>query len=158
MPTSMVKLERFCGDAVFPVRDVEVYVSRPRADERGGVLLNLEINCGKATRERAPEGEKLGWTCPVVEVWIPVPDATAAALDDLRVKIPWRAFEPRDARHRLYVFEHEDLWNLDVRIRHLRGRTCQLSLVGTARDPNHYSGKKPSTRVTAEARFTLEPR
>jgi hypothetical protein len=46
MPPSVVKLERFWGDAVFPARNVEVFFSRPRDGEPGGVFLNYEIPCG----------------------------------------------------------------------------------------------------------------
>lgn len=141
---------------MFPVRSVAVYVSRPRDGEEGGVLLNLELHCGKASEEVVPDGEQTGWTRPMVEVWVPVPDATPRALHDLRVTIPWSYLAARDARHRLYVFEHEDLWNLDVRLRHVEGPVCHVSLTGTARDPNHYDGSKPEATVHAEADFELE--
>ncbi|MEZ4401203.1 MAG: hypothetical protein R3B06_14350 [Kofleriaceae bacterium] len=148
-------MDRFCGRAVFPVEGVEVYVSEPDEGEPGGVLLNLELRCGPATSEEAPEDERIGWTRPGVEVWIPVPAVTADALAELTVHVPWPYLDARDARHRLYVFEHEDLWDLEVRFGGVVAGMCQVVIVATAQDPNHYDGSKPPSTVTVAAWFAL---
>lgn len=150
-----VRLERFCGRAVFPVLGVGVYVSEPDDGEPGGVLLNLEVRCGGAIFEDAPEGERLGWTKPGVEVWIPVPAVARSALTGHTARVPWRHLEARDARHRLYVFEHEDLWDLRVEFGRIADGWCQVSILATATDPNHYDGSKAATTVIVDTRFAL---
>lgn len=35
------------------------------------------------------------------------------------------------------------------------GKHCSFEFTGTARDPNHYSGEKPDTKVFARGEFTL---
>lgn len=148
-----VRLERFCGRVVFPVLGVEVYVGEPDDGEPGGVLLNLEVRCGGAISEEAPEGETLVWTRPGVEVWIPVPAITASALTGPTARVPWRELEARDARHWLDVFEHEDLRDLQVEFGRAADGWCQVSIAATATAPNHHDGSKPATTVFVDTRF-----
>lgn len=155
--SSSVLLERFCGDALFPVQKVTPFLSSAPSSD-GGTLLNLELECGPAIEEKAPEAERIGRRGLACEVWIPIEDATLASLEDLRVKVPWRSLDARGVRHSLYVFEHEDLWAIDVRIRHDVAQRFHLRLKGRTRDPNHYSGGVPETQVIIDAVFDVELR
>lgn len=146
---NQIKIQRFCGFSVHPVVDVEVYV-----DYGSPTLLNLEIKCGSASKEEAPEGEACGWTSPTVEVWVPVPSLEPAELDEHSVEVPWVYLSERDAKNRLYVFEHEDLWNIHVKFE-VHSGLILVAFEGQARDPNHYTGDRPDARVSGRAQFRL---
>ena len=146
---NQIKIQRFCGFSVHPVVDVEVYV-----DHGSPTLLNLSIKCGDASEEEAPEDEACGWTKPSVTFWVPVPSMEAAELDDLRVEIPWTYLSERDAKNLLYVFEHEDLWNIHVSFE-IHSGLVHVTFEGQARDPNHYTGDRPDARVSGRAQFRL---
>lgn len=159
MEPNTARLERFCGYSIHPISDVEVYIDRPSENAGHGdgskILINLEIHCAEATVEDVPEDESLGRMEPIIEVWIPVDALSKDGLEEKTVTIRWPYLRERDARHRLYVFEHEDLWALTVQFREVMGNLCAFELSGTARDPNHYSGDKPETTVLVIGSFAL---
>lgn len=81
------RLQRFCGYSTHPILGVEVYVASPKAGTEQGILLNLEIHCGKASFEDSPDDEQVGWTKPVIEVWFPVPSLSPSDLKGFTAKV-----------------------------------------------------------------------
>lgn len=104
--------------------------------------------------DTAPEGDQCGWASPSLTLWLPVPSLEPAELDDFQVIVPWTYLAERDARQRLYVFEHEGLWDIDAHFE-VRGGQVLLRFTALARDPNHYRGDKPDTQVSGSCSFAL---
>ena len=146
---NQIRLQRFCGVQEHPVERVELYV-----DYGSPTLLAVELWCGPASSDTAPEGERCGWAKPNLTLWLPVPSLEPAELDELSIVVPWTYLAARDARQRLYVFEHEGLWDIRARLA-IHGGEVVLRFTALARDPNHYGGDKPDTRVSGSARFPL---
>lgn len=147
--TDQLRLDRFCGHEVFAVAAVNVYV----ADEDDGRFLNLEIVAGKAIEQSLPDEEKV--PKPSLEVWIPVPTTTLAALVGTTIAVPWSTHEGHDFWNYLCGYEQEDLRDLTVQFLEADGNRCRARISGTTRDPNHYDGSKPDTKVNTEFWFTL---
>lgn len=144
----VLRIDRFCGHQIHRIESVSTFVSRHAAS--ASTLLNLEFACGTATEEIAPEGEQTGWARPSIEVWIPVPSLDASELDEHRVHIAESYRSDHDALNRLYVFEHEAWWAIDVYLQVIGGRLW-VECDGRARDPNWYDGSKPDAKVSLRA-------
>jgi hypothetical protein len=56
----------------------------------------------------------------------------------------------------LYVFEHEDFWEVTVTFVAVTRDECRITVKGRARDPNHNDGSKAETSVSFSAPFPLE--
>ncbi len=155
---NQIVLRRFCGDEVFSVREVSVYVSLPRDGEGGGILLNLEIRSRERIACTVPDDEQpLLDPTPTVEVWLPVPTLTASALVGTSVQVAESYNAERDAMNRLYYCEHERLWGVDASFVESAGDRCRVRLRASARDINHYGGDKPDTEVLVDAWCTVLP-
>jgi hypothetical protein len=148
-------LLRFCGREVHAITDVEVYVPSPEPDEPR--LLNLTFEARQALSIEVPEEERGPPGGPTVEVWIPVPSLEMRSLVGTTVEMPRAIMDEDDDGkwNRLYVFEHEDLWNVKVTFCEVTEETCRVQIEGEACDPNHYDGSKPTTQVSIDASFPL---
>jgi len=151
-------LRRFCGDELFAISEVSVWVSHPRGGEKGGVLLNLELHCRELLECTVPEEERtLRAPTPTVEVWLPVPTLKPSELVGTSVHVAESYDAARDAMNRLYYCEHERMWGIDATFVAAEGDRCRVRLSGRSCDINHYKGDKPDTVVSADAWFTLRP-
>ncbi len=156
---NQVLLRRFCGDELFSVGEVSVWISHPGDGEEGGTLLNLEIH----TRELlecsvVPEEERpLRDPRPTMEVWLPVPTLTPSELVGTSVHVKESYDASRDAMNRLYYCEHERMWGIDATFVEAAGDRCRVRLSGRSCDINHYSGDKPEAVVSADVWCTIPP-
>ena len=148
-----LRLERFCGHEVYPVETAEVFVSLPDEDQKG-VVLNLEFRCGKVVECTTPEAER-GRVRPAVEVNLPLPTLVPDELVGTTLRVAASLDEARGTWNRIYVFAHEDLREIAASFVELSETECRLSLTGRTRDPNHYDGSKPETRVVLDAWFPV---
>ena len=154
--TNQLVLERFCGSEVFAVDKVEVWVSHPRDEEEGGILLNLEVHGKEVITCTVPDDElPLHDPEPIAEVWLPVPTLRVRELVGTTVEVELSYFAARDAMNRLYYCEHEKLWAIKADFLQVEGDVCRVRFVGTATDINHYGGDKPDTLVKADVWFSI---
>jgi hypothetical protein len=144
-----LRLDRFCGHEIFPVTAVKVYV----ANEDDGRFLNLEIRSGQAIEQSVPDDEKM--RKPSLEVWIPIPTTTLAALVGTTIAVPWSTHEAHDFWNYLCCYEQEDLRDIVVEFLEAQGNRRRARISATTRDPNHYDGSKSNTKVNTEFWFTL---
>ena len=155
MTPDTLRLDRFCGHEVFSVERVEVYVQRPETDD-DRLLLNLEIHGGKAVDVGVPETEQSPEA--TVEIWLPMPSLDVASLVGQSIHVPgaWLDEDGEAKWNRLYVFEHEDLSDIHATFVAVADGKCQMSLRGSARDPNHYDGSEEAASVSASFSFSVE--
>jgi len=151
-------IRRFCGDELFIVGEVSVWVSHPRGEEKGGVLLNLELHCRELLECTVPEEERtLRDPTPTAEVWLPVSTLKPSELVGTSVHVAESYDASRDAMNRLYYCEHEPMREIDATFVEAKGDRCRVRLSGRSCDINHYRGDKPDAVVSADAWFTIPP-
>lgn len=146
-----LRLERFCGHEVYAVEAAEVFVKLPLEDDEG-IVLNLGFHCGKLVECTTPEAER-GRAQPSVDVNLPLPSLVPGELVGTTVRVAASHDEARGTWNYLHVFEYEGLREIAASFVELSETECRLSLTGLTRDPNHYDGSKPETRVVLDAWF-----
>jgi hypothetical protein len=146
--TPSLQITHHAGHQVHPIGSVEIYISHDAVTS--STLLNLEIKCPAAVADTAPEDSRAGWSGATIDLWIPVPSLEPAELDDYRVHIAEAYRADHDAFNRLYVFEHNAVWAIDVVLEVIGGRLW-VACDGLSRDPNYLDDRMPPARVALRA-------